>query len=378
MRNKEVIALGAPLPKFAKALIKLARANPKKILSKKEVKTKRIAKDDSVNKSEGYRTEILEFERKWIHNNKHKLYKGDMKKFAQGTNDEDKQRLYEMYKKDLDKGIRPLKFEIFVRELNIQNRGLKGGNSCQIILVFPDKPKQQILLPKDRFDGEREILSHIPDGYSKVRIESSNNNLTVLVFLEKNSQESDDFHKKCKYKLHDSDFSTMDEAASAFGMYVFDGSKKHHDNKEKLIEADKYEYGCCIYKFGNKFYFTVPYTDPRQDGVEHNIPPDTTNGQVAYAHTHVFVIENPFNPRCYDQFSLDDINFAAYSKTILYLSYEKDKEVVTKICRFVCESNEATQAMRDALEEEDREEYGMGECRFGFVQLAYLGTEGIK
>jgi hypothetical protein len=48
--------LGAPLPKFAKALIKLARANPKKILSKKnpkkisskkEVGTKRVAKNDS-------------------------------------------------------------------------------------------------------------------------------------------------------------------------------------------------------------------------------------------------------------------------------------------------------------------------------------------
>jgi hypothetical protein len=39
--------LGAPLPKFAKALIKLARANPKKILSKKEVRPRRVAKDDS-------------------------------------------------------------------------------------------------------------------------------------------------------------------------------------------------------------------------------------------------------------------------------------------------------------------------------------------
>jgi hypothetical protein len=127
MRNKEVIVLGAPLPKFAKALIELARANPKKISRKKEVGTKRVAKDDSINKSEGYRTEILELERKWIHNNKHKLYKGDMKKFAQGANVKDKQRLYEMYKEDLCKGIRPLKFEVFVKELNAQTHGLKGG-----------------------------------------------------------------------------------------------------------------------------------------------------------------------------------------------------------------------------------------------------------
>jgi hypothetical protein len=47
MRNKKVIALGAPLPKFAKALIELARANPKKISSEKEVRPNIVDKDES-------------------------------------------------------------------------------------------------------------------------------------------------------------------------------------------------------------------------------------------------------------------------------------------------------------------------------------------